>query len=77
VDQVQEEVKKTEEINIEVPLEVVVQIKISEFDKNIAEAEAKVANLKRDKMVFLHDQNINFIRKKYGEKSESENTSSN
>jgi len=70
VDQVKEEVKKKEEISVEVPLEVVVQMKISEFDKNIAESEAKTANLKKDKMVFLHDQNINFVRQKYEKKED-------
>jgi len=48
-----------------VPIEVAVQFKLSEFDKSIADAEAVVADLKKQKFTFLHEQNLNSIKAKY------------
>ena len=54
-----DEQKKEEQINIDPG--TAFSLKIQEFDKKIAEAELSVATLKRDKMTFVYDQNVQQI----------------
>lgn len=56
---------------IEVPLEVAIQAKMSEFDKAIAAAEFEVARVKKERSEFLHDQNLVLIKRKYQKPTEA------
>lgn len=58
-----EQKEQTKEINVNVSSQVAFSIKMQEFDKRIAEAECVVANLKRDKIVFAYDAQIQEIIK--------------
>jgi len=51
--------QKQEQINIDVG--TAFALKLQEFDKKIAEAEAIVANLKREKATYVYDQNVQQI----------------
>jgi len=53
------------ENQIEVPIEIAIQVKLSEFDKAIADAEFSVADLKKQKAAFIHEQNILTVKNKY------------
>lgn len=53
------------EQKIEVPLDIAIQMKVLEFDKAIADAEATIAEIKKNKMAFLYDQNMEIIKQKY------------
>jgi len=50
---------------LEVPIEIAIQVKLSEFDKAIADAEFSVADLKKQKATFIHEQNILTVKNKY------------
>jgi hypothetical protein len=45
-------------LDIEVSPEVAFNLRLQEFDKNIAMAEAQAANLKMQKASFVYDRNI-------------------
>ena len=45
--------EQQDQIQIEVPVEVATQMKVMEFDKQIADAEAVVATLKQQRMSFI------------------------
>lgn len=61
----QDKVTVPVESKIEVPLDIAVHLKLTEFDKLIAEAEAQVYELKKQKAAFLYEQNVATIRKSY------------
>ena len=56
-----EEQSVQEPIKIEVDPPTAFNLKMQEFDKNIATAEAQVYELKRQKMAFIYDRNIQFL----------------
>lgn len=53
--------KAQEQITVDVSSEVAFTMKLQEFDRNIAIAEAKVAELKMNKAVFIYDTNLNNV----------------
>lgn len=63
--QVVEESTEEQPIEINVPSEVAVQMKIMEFDRMIADGESQIAKLKKDKMDFLYQSNVQAIQAKY------------
>ena len=52
-------------VRISIPTEVAVQIKLMEFDKQIAEVETQVASLKQQKMTFIYEANVEAVKNKY------------
>lgn len=46
------------QINIDVDAATAVAIKVQEFDKNITELEAQVADMKRQKATYIYESNI-------------------
>lgn len=56
--------EQTKEIKIKP--EVAFNLKIIEFDKDIAELESRVASLKSQKMRFIYDTNINSVMQNSG-----------
>jgi cell division septum initiation protein DivIVA len=62
-DEIQNAEKKP--LEIAVPTEVAVQVKVMEYDKLIADAEANVASLKQQKMSFILDTTIRNIQNQY------------
>ena len=58
-------------VEIQVPMEIAAQMKMVEFDRNIAIAEANVAELKKQKMIFVYDTNLQNIQQQYGKKQEA------
>jgi len=57
----EEEKAKNKPIEINVDSSVAFQLKIQEFDRNIARLESQVADLKRQKAEFAYDQNLQMI----------------
>ena len=67
----QEVVKPAEpkEEQIDIDLGTAFNLKLQEFDKKIAEAEVATANLKREKMAYIYDQNVQQIVMVHREKT--------
>jgi hypothetical protein len=63
--------EQQDQIQIEVPVEVATQMKVMEFDKQIADAEAVVATLKQQRMSFIYDSNIAVLKQKYQKTDQS------
>jgi hypothetical protein len=66
-DKKEEQVQATaqEPIEIQVPQDVAVQVKLMEFDKAIVDAELQVATLKAQRVAFVYDVNIKSIQAKF------------
>jgi hypothetical protein len=52
---------KDEPVKIEIDPASAMALRLQEFDKKIAEAEATVANLKLQRATFLYDTNVQLI----------------
>lgn len=53
---------KTDNVQrIEVDVQTAFNLKVQEFDKNIAIAEFEVARIKKERMEFIHNTNMNAI----------------
>lgn len=57
----QETVGEEKPVEIEVEPQVAFNLKIQEYDKAIATAEAQVADLKKQKMSFIYDRNVQLL----------------
>lgn len=53
-------------LEISVPAEVLVQVKLMEFDRAIATAENQVTELKKQRSEFIYQTNIQQIQAQYG-----------
>lgn len=60
-----EEESKDEPLQIQVDGKTAYSMKLLEYDKNIAEAEAAVANLKKEKVAFIYDTQVQGIAEQY------------
>jgi len=66
-----EEIKSAEATAEQKPLEIQINaetaftLKLQEFDKNIATAEAQAANLKKEKLEFVYNRNVQLITEAY------------
>lgn len=56
---------QTQQTDVQVPIEVMMQMKLLEFDKLITESEAQVAELKKQKVAFIYDSNLRAIQQKF------------
>ena len=56
---------ENEQLNITIDNETAFQLKLQEFDKNIANAEFQVSDLKRQKMDFIYSRNVQMITDAY------------
>jgi biopolymer transport protein ExbD len=55
-------------LEIEVDAQTAFQIKLQEFDKNIATGEAQVADLKKQKMEYIYNYNVQMITEQHKQK---------
>ena len=55
-------------MEIEVDLQTAFQIRLQEFDKNIAAGEAQVADLKKQKMEYIYNYNVQMITEQHKQK---------
>lgn len=72
VENIQKEVKNAEqkqEEHISIDPGTAFSLKIQEFDKKIAESEFVVASIKKEKMCFIYDQNVQQIVLHHKEKT--------
>ena len=63
----QEEQKQEQKPQLEIQIdnETAFQLKLQEFDKNIATVECQVADLKRQKLEFVYNRNVQMITEQY------------
>jgi len=68
----EEQVVQTEQkpLEIEVEPQVAFSLKLQEFDKAIAIAEAQVYELKKQKMSFVYDRNVQILTENAMKKKE-------
>lgn len=57
--------KKNEQLQIKVDSNVAVTIEVMNFDKKITEAEAVVADLKKQRAGYIYDMNIQALLAQY------------
>lgn len=57
-----------EPIEVEVDAQTAFQVRVQEFDKHIAIAEQKVAELKAQKMSFIYDNNVQMLTEQHKER---------
>lgn len=55
----------SENNEIRVPPELIVHLKVMEYDKLISEAEEVVARLKKERSSFIFEQNVQAVKVKY------------
>ncbi|MDD5649724.1 MAG: hypothetical protein PHF86_04790 [Candidatus Nanoarchaeia archaeon] len=67
-EQKRSEISRNNEEQIEIDLNTAFSLKLQEFDKKIADAEVTIATLKRDKVAYILDSNIQQITNAYREK---------
>ena len=53
--------EETKKMEIEADASTILTLKLHEYDKKIAEAEAAVADLKKQKATFIYESNIQLI----------------
>lgn len=64
--------KKQEPVQIKVDPSIAVTIEVMKFDKKIAEAEAVVADLKKQRASYIYDQNIQALLAQYNQQQKVE-----
>ena len=64
--------KKNEQVQIKVDPSVAVTIEVMKFDKKIAEAESVVADLKKQRAVYIYDMNIQALLAQYNQQQKVE-----
>lgn len=69
-----EDATKPESIDISVDQVTAFNLKVQEFDKNIAEAKAVVADLNKQKATFIYETNVQAIVAKAKQQETSEQT---
>ena len=60
-----EQKEEQKQLEIQVDGQTAFQLRIQEFDKNIATAEFQVADLKKQKMEFVYNRNVQMIADTY------------
>jgi hypothetical protein len=64
----QVEAQPEEQMKIDVDAQTAFALKLQEFDKEIAQAEEKVATIKKDKATYIYDQNVQQVVAAHKEK---------
>ena len=57
-------------LEIQVPADVLMQVKLMEFDRAIATAEAQVSELRKQRSEFIYQTNIQQIQAQYGQQQQ-------
>jgi len=61
-------VQQEQQMEIEVDMQTAFQIKLQEFDKNIATGEAQIADIKKQKMEYIYNYNVQLITEQHKQK---------